>query len=236
MSKSFQLNESLSVLIPAYNEEGNIINVTNQVLLDAKRFTDNFEIVIINDASTDKTAEAVNFLAKTYKNVRVIHNKVNQGLGRSFRMGVKACKNDIILYIEGDGQSLLGDQDKLLEKIKKSDVVLGYRSSRIDYSLFRKTLSYGYLFLFKLFFNLPFKDVNWTQVYRKEVFTKISINSKSPFFVTEAVVKAVKAGFKVTEAPSIYRPREAGSTKLGNIATAYNMFIEMVKLKFGFLN
>lgn len=235
-SKSTILNESLSVLIPAYNEEGNIERVINQALADVKQFADDFEIVVVNDGSPDKTGIIADKLAKKNKDVRIIHHKVNQGLGRALHTGVNACKKEIIIYIEGDGQSLLKDQGHLFEKIKNADLVLGYRSSREDYTLFRKMLSYGYLFLLRVLFNLKFKDVNWTAAFRRKIFNSIEIKTNTPFFLTETVIKSLRHGFIVKEAPTIYHPRIAGKTSLGNIKTAYRMFKEAVKLRFGILD
>jgi len=236
MTKSFKLDESLSVLIPAYNEEGNIARVAKQAISKAEKFANDFEIVIVNDGSSDQTGPITDQLAKKNKHIRVIHHKINQGLGNALQTGIKACKKDVIIYIEGDGQSLLGDQVKLLEKIKNADVVLGYRSSRKDYSLFRKILSYGYLFLLRIFFNLNFKDVNWSQAYRRKIFEKIKMKSETPFFTTEVVIKAKRTGFRVAEAPTLYRPRQAGFTKLGNVITAYRMFKDILRLRFGLLD
>lgn len=236
MTDAFKLGESLSVMIPAYNEQHNLPNLVRQTFQDAKKITTDFEIVVVNDGSSDNTASVLETLAKTYKNLRVISYKENQGLKHAFRTGIKACKKDIILYIEGDGQQPLRDQCEVLKKIKDADVVLGARSNRFDYGLFRKTLSYGFLFLLWLFFNLKFKDVGWSQCYRRKIFDKVMLKSTSPFFCAELVVKAVRNGFRVTQAPVIYRSREKGVTKYGNISTAYKMFKEMMMLRFGLLD
>ncbi len=235
MIKPVELGESLSIVIPAYNEGGNLENLVRQTLGDAKKVTQDFEIIIVNDGSTDKTGIVADLLAKTYKHVRAIHHKKNEGLALAWRTGIKACKKGIILYIEGDGQQPFCDQYDLLEKIKHADIALGTRSYRFDYTPFRKILSYGYLFLIWLFFNLKYKDVGWSQAYRRKIFDKVEIKSVTPFFDTEVIIKAQKFGFKVVEARSFYRPRETGSTSLGNIRTAYKMFTEMLKMKLGFL-
>ena len=236
MTKSFELGESLSVVIPAYNEEGSLANLVRQTLKDAKKVTGDLEIIIVNDGSSDRTAFIADSLVKSYKNVRAIHHKKNKGLALAWRTGVQACKKDIILYIEGDGQQPFKDQYDLLKKIKHADLVLGTRSYRFDYTLFRKVLSYGYLFLIWLFFNLKYKDVGWSQAYRRKIFDKIEVKSVTPFFDTEVVIKALRNGFKVVEARSFYNPRETGTTSLGNIRTAYKIFMEMMKMKFGFLD
>ncbi len=225
--------KSLSILIPAYNEEENIKRVIRQALEDAGRFTKDFEIVIVDDGSFDSTGKIAEAIAKKNKHVRIIHHKTNQGLGQALQTGVRACKNDFIIYIEGDGQSLLKDQGKLLKKINESEIVLGYRHSRKDYTLFRKTLSYGYLLLLRIFFNLKFRDVNWSAAFQRKIFDSIEVKSSTPFFLAETVIKSLRYGFRVSEAPTLYHPRIAGHTSLGNIRTAYNIFIEMMKLRFG---
>jgi glycosyltransferase involved in cell wall biosynthesis len=236
MTTYFKLNESLSIMIPAYNEEDNLSDLIKQTFQAAKKITTDFEIVIVNDGSSDNTASIAEALAETYKNVRVVSYEKNQGLAHAFRTGIQACRKNIILYIEGDGQQPLKDQYGVLKKIKNADVVLGSRSYRFDYSLFRKTLSYGFLFLLWLFFGLKFKDVGWSQVYRRKIFDKVKLKSTSPFFCAELIVKALRNGFNVTEAPVFYRVRESGITKYGNVMTAYEIFKEMIMLRLGLLN
>lgn len=236
MTKPFKLDESLSVVIPAYREEYHLPNLIKDTVRDARKVSSNFEIIIVNDGSPDKTGEVADSLAKIYKEVRVIHHKKKQGLALAWRTGVQAAKKDIILYIEGDGQQPFKDQYGLLKKIKHADLVLGSRSFRYDYSRFRLAMSYGYLFLIWLFFGLRYKDVGWSQAYRRKIFDKIKMKSVTPFFDTEVVIKARGFGFKIIEAHVVYRRREAGSTSLGNLRTAYKMFVEMMKMRFGLLD
>ena len=235
MNKPFKLDESLSVVIPAFNEDGNLAKLVKETIRDARKITRDFEIIVVNDGSSDRTAIVADGLARTYKEVRVIHHKKNQGLALAWRTGIQASKKDIILYIEGDGQQPFKEQHDLLKKIKRADLVLGTRSHRFDYTSFRKVLSYGYLVLIWLFFNLKYKDVGWSQAYRRKIFNKIEMKSVTPFFDTEVVIKARRLDFKVVEARSYYRRREAGHTSLGNIKTAYKMFGEMIQMKIGIL-
>lgn len=233
MIKSFKLGKSLSIVIPAYNEGDNLIKLIFETLRDAAKITEDFEIIIINDGSSDNTAAVIDDLASRYKKVRAIHHQKNMGLACAFWTGIKSCRKDIILYIEGDGQQPMKDQYRVLGKIKKADIVLGYRTNRFDYNFLRKALSYGFLFFLKLFFNLRYKDVGWSQTYHRKIFDKIRLNSTSPFFCAELVIKAERNGFIVAEAPVSYRPREKGSTNYGNVLTATKMFREMLLLKFG---
>lgn len=236
MAESFKLEESLSIMIPAFNEEGNLPNLIKQTVQDTRKISSNFEIVIVNDGSTDNTETVAKNLAKTHPEVRLATYKKNKGLALAWRTGIQACKKDIILYIEGDGQQPFKDQYDLLEKIKHADLVLGVRTYRFDYTPFRKTLSYGFLFLVWLLFGLTYKDLGWSQAYRRKIFDKIEMKAVTPFFDTEVVIKALRYGFKVVEAHSYYRPRKAGSTSLGNIKTAYIMFVEMIKMRLGLLD
>lgn len=236
MDKAFKLDESLSVVIPAYREEGNLPNLIKDTVTNARKISKDFEIIIVNDGSPDKTGEVAESLAKKYKEARVIHHKKNKGLALAWRTGVESAKKDIILYIEGDGQQPFADQYALLEAIKTHDLVSGYRSQRFDYTFFRKCMSYGYLALIFIFFGLRYQDVGWSQAYRRKIFDKIKMKSVTPFFDTEVIIKAQRFGFRVTEARSYYRSRKTGSTSLGNIKTAYKMFAEMMKIRFGLLD
>lgn len=236
MTKFFKMNESLSIVIPAYNEEGNLNRVISETIKSARKISENFEIIIVNDGSKDKTEKVAENLAKKFKEVKVFHHKKNKGLATAWKTAISHCQNDIILYIEGDGQQPFKDQIDLLKKIENADLVLGTRSYRFDYTFFRMILSYGYLFLIWLLFGLTYKDVGWSQAYRRIIFNKIKMKSTTPFFDTEVVIKAKRFGFRVTEARSYYRHREKGATSLGNIKTAYIMFKEMIKMRLGFLD
>lgn len=234
--KRFRLKESLSIVIPAFNEEGNLPKLIANTVRDAKKVSDNFEIIIVNDGSSDKTGEVADKLAKKYKQVRSVPHKKNKGLALAWRTGITAAKKQVILYIEGDGQQPFKDQIDLLKKIEKYDLVLGVRTHRFDYTPFRKAMSYGYLFVIWALFGLTYKDVGWSQAYKRKIFKKIKMKSVTPFFDTEVIIKAKRYGFSVTEAKSYYRPRKAGATSLGNLKTAYKMFIEALKMRFGYLN
>lgn len=236
MAKPFKLDESLSVVIPAYREEGNLPNLIRDTVRDARKISKELEIIIVNDGSPDKTGEVADSLAAKYKEVRVVHHKVNKGLALAWRTGIKSAKKDIILYIEGDGQQPFRDQYALLEAIKTHDLVLGFRSERFDYTFLRKCMSYGYLALIFIFFGLRYQDVGWSQAYRRKIFDKIKMKSVTPFFDTEVIIKAQRFGFRVTEARSYYRSRKTGSTGLGNLRTAWIMFVEMMKMRFGLLD
>lgn len=230
------LINSLSVIIPCYCAEISLPNLVKQTILDAKRFTKNYEIILVDDCSPDKTGEVATLIAKDYKNIKVIHHKINFGLGKALWTGIQACQNDVIVWIPSDDQSLLKDQEELFKKIGESDIVLGYRSSRFDYALFRKILSYGYLLLLRIFFNLKFRDVNWTQVYKRKVFAKVKMKSFSPVFSTELIVKAIKHGFVISEAPAIYRSRSNGVTKMANLPIVFKMLKDLTKLRLGLFN
>lgn len=237
MKMKYKFDEPLSIVIPAYNEEGNIEKVVNDTLKEAKRVClKDFEIVVVNDGSKDNTDKIIDKLDKKNRNVHVFHHKKNKGLASAWKTAIENAKNDVILYIEGDGQQPFKEQIGLLKKIKNNDLVLGYRSYRFDYTPTRKLFSYGYLFLIWLLFGLNYKDVGWSQCYRKEIFKKIKMNSVTPFFDTEVVIKAIRYGFKVTEAKSYYQRREKGSTSLGNLKTAWSMFSEMLKMRIGLLD
>ena len=236
MAKPFKLDDSLSVIIPAYREEGNLPNTIRETVENARKVCRDFEVIIVNDGSPDRTGEGADALAKKYKEVRVIHHPKNKGLALAWRTGIQNAKKDVILYIEGDNQQPFRDQYELLEKIKDYDLVLGYRTFRFDYSKFRLAMSYGYLFWIFVLFGLTYKDLGWSQAYRRNIFDKIEMKGVTPFFDTEVVIKARRVGFKVTQAHSYYRPRKAGSTSLGNLRTAWIMFVEMLKMRLGMLD
>ena len=130
---------SLSIVVPAYNEEENLEWFVKDILKTAPNMgfsRNNLEIIIINDGSTDKTTTIASKLTKQYKNVKAI-NKENNGYCQAVLLGIKEAKMKYVSYMPADGQTLLLDIVNCLQYLGNADLILGDRGRRLDYSLLR---------------------------------------------------------------------------------------------------
>lgn len=222
---------SLTIAIPAYNEEDNLQWVLKNTLSQAPKYLSDFEIVVINDGSTDKTQDIVETFAKKHKCIRVLHQQ-NKGYGEAMLVGIKNAKKEFVAYMPADGQFLVEDMRYCLPLIGKADLILGARGSRADYTAYRLMLSYTYLIVLRILFGVAFQDVNWLNIWRTREVQKLKINSRGIFLLAEIVIRFQKNGLKVLEAPSNYRPRRSGQEKNAKFSLAVQALIDAIKLWF----
>ncbi len=222
----------LTIIIPTYNEEESLKDVVENTRKIVNKETNNFEIIIVNDGSKDKTGQIIKAISERYKKIKVIDHKFNMGSGMAIRTGIKHAKFDLITFIPADGQFELTEIGIFLKAAKDADIVIGSRIERSDYSWFRLLSSWVFIKLVNFMFHTSYKDVNWVHMWRKEVFDKIKVRSKGVFLSEEILVRAQKAGFKVKEIDSIYKPRMAGKAKGSHPFTIIKTLIEMLILWF----
>lgn len=220
---------SITIAIPAYNEEENIQWVVQDCLEDLPRYFSDFEILVVDDGSRDKTGKICDRLTKKYKQVRVIH-QVNGGYSKAMSVGIQNAKKKFVAYLPADGQYYVRDMDQMFPLMEKSDLVLGYRGIRQDYNFYRQLISYGYLFMLRLMFGIGVKDLNGPTIWRTSQVKKMgeiySVKSKGVFILAEIVARFKKKGLRITEAPSIYRARLGGMVKNAKFSVVRDTFTD----------
>lgn len=221
---------SLSVVIPAYNEQENISWVIKDTLKDLPKYFKDFEVIVVDDGSTDNTGQIADHLAETEKNLQVIHQQ-NGGYSKAMLIGIMAAQKEYVAYMPADGQFLVSDMRHCFEVMKEADLVLGYRGGRPDYTTKRMILSYGYLLLMALMFNFKYIDVGWVNIWRTNKVKKLKIKRTSGIFIlSEIVVRFQKLGYKIVEAPSYYRVRRAGEVKNAKFKVVWATLLGAIKL------
>lgn len=203
---------SLTIAIPAFNEEDNLGWVLRNTFSNAPKYLSDFEIVVIDDGSTDKTGKIADYFARKNKTIRVVHQK-NGGYGEAMLKGILEAKKEFVAYMPADGQFLVEDMANCFPLMNGVDLILGYRGSRLDYGIYRKILSYGYIFLLWLLFGLSYRDVNWLNIWKTKEVKKIKIRSRGVFLLAEIVINFRRKKLTIAEAPSFYRVRRGGKVK-----------------------
>lgn len=224
---------SITIAIPAYNEEENIDWTIRDSLEDLPRYFENYEILVVDDGSRDKTGKISDIWAKKDKHIRVIH-QFNMGFNQAVATGINNAKKDFVAYLPADGQYFVRDLDQMFPLMYKSDLVLGYRGIRQDYNLYRQILSYGYLILLWMAFGITVKDLNGPTIWRtkeaKKLKTIYSVKSKGVSILAEIVTRFKRKGLRITEAPSIYRSRMGGTVKNAKLSVAWDTFKDTIYL------
>jgi glycosyltransferase involved in cell wall biosynthesis len=203
---------SLSVFFPAYNEQDSIGKVTETTVSVLEEIGCKYEVIIVNDGSSDSTGEVSEELSLYYPTVRVIHHEQNQGYGAALKTGFTEAKYDYIFYTDGDNQFDVRELKKFVALIGLSDLVIGFRT-RKRYTLYRNITSFTYNLVLQILFYLQYRDVDCAfKLVPKSLIDGISIESTRFFVDAELLIKAQQLGYSVTEIGVNHYYREAGLT------------------------
>ena len=222
---------SLSVFFPCHNEEDHIEPLTIKALEVLATISDDVEVILVNDGSTDRTAPIAEALAEKYPQVKVIHHPVNRGYGAALQSGFRAAAKEWVFYTDGDGQFDIAELSLLLEHIPQYDIVTCYRRNRRD-SLLRKFYGWAWGKLINLLFKLKLRDIDCAfKLYRREIFDHIKMESSGALIDAEILARARRAGYSMTQLPVSHYPRTAGQSSGANIKVILRAFKELLKLR-----
>lgn len=215
---------SISIIIFCYNERENIGPVIQSATEVAGQLFDTFEIIVVDDGSTDGTQQIV----EKYDRIKYIRHAQNQGIGMALRTGYRLATCQYVCAVPGDGQF---DVYELL-KVKPFDFsnFYSFYRSKTDYNLYRKLLSHGNKIFNRFFLSITLKDVNWIKVYRKEQLDFVKPELYSSIIESEICCKLIKVGSVPIEIPSIYHERMSGVAKGGKWNTLKKAIKEVYTL------
>jgi len=215
----------ISVIMPALNEEKNILPAITNTLKAFDDFKINGEVVLINDGSTDKTEEIALDLSKKDERISLIKHSSPQGIGASFWDGVGRAKGDAVVMLPGDNENDPWETFRYVSLLNHVDVVIPFVFNRQVRSVFRNFLSYTYRFIINTTFGVNFNYTNGTILYRKSILSEMNCKSTGFFFQTEILIKVVKRGYLFAEVPYRLGLRPEGISK----AVTFPSFLKVVK-------
>jgi glycosyltransferase involved in cell wall biosynthesis len=223
--------ESLTIAIPAFNEEESLSDVVTKALQVAPSVAKDFEILLVNDGSTDDTGKIADQLAQKFSRVRVIHHKRNMGFSGAITTCYRKATSDLIFLMPADGQIDAFDVKHFMEKIASADVVVGYRTKSHE-SFIRKFNSMIFHFLFRVLFGIPLKEISTSILWRKHVLDKIEItaNPRSALIELEVIVKAWRMGARFKQVGIPFYPRLRGKAKGANLIMILATLGEIARL------
>lgn len=216
-----------------FNEREGIRDTIEELTAIAGNLTDDYEIIISDDGSTDGCGKEADKLAAEDSRLKVVHLPANTKFGGALKAGLKEAKKDIIIYTDSDLPVGLPDMKKSLSLMSESDIVTAASIVKKGENLKRKIISAVYNFLIQFLFRTNIKDINsGYKIYKREMIKDMDLISMSPFIDVEIFLKALKKGAKIREYPIIFRIRQRGLSKISRIPVITQTFIDMFKVRF----
>ena len=220
----------ISAFFPAYNEEANIVPLAEKTSKVLSGICEDYEVIIVNDGSKDRTAEVSAELAKRDGHVRVINHEKNTGYGGAVKTGLNSGKFEWVFFTDGDGQFDVAEIPLLTAMTDKFDLIVGYRIKRAD-PFHRKLNALMWGTMVKMLFRFWVKDVDCAfKLMRKEIIDRAKVESEGALISTELLAKAVKLGYKVGEVGVHHYPRRAGTQTGAKLNVILKAFVELFKL------
>lgn len=221
----------LSIFFPFWNEEKNVRSVVAAGIKVADKVADKWEILIVDDGSSDNTLGEAKSIAAANKNIRIISHTPNRGYGAALKEGLEKSKYKYIVFTDGDGQFDFAEITRFIEKIDNADMVIGYKKKRQD--------SFGRLILMNMlkiwdwaFFGLWFRDIDCGfKMFKREAIEKISpLRSEGAMITTEILAKARRKKLSIIEVEVSHFPRQYGEQSGANLPVVVRAVLESLIL------
>jgi glycosyltransferase involved in cell wall biosynthesis len=208
----------LSIFFPFWNEQENIESVIKKAIPVAQKVADKWEIIMVDDGSSDNTLGIAQKLAKQDPRLIAVPHGKNRGYGAALKTGFAKAKYNLAVFNDGDGQFDLSEVTKFLDKIENADMVIGYRKRRLD-NPFRHLLMNMLKIWDLVLFGFKFKDIDCGfKLFKKEALNKIlPFQSEGAMITTEILAKAKKAHLKIAQVEVNHYPRIYGNQSGGNL-------------------
>jgi len=225
-----QATSSISVFFPCYNEQDNIARIVEQALVVLEKLDADFEIIIVDDGSSDATGQIAEKIADRNSRVKVVHHRTNLGYGAALKSGFKAATKKLIFYTDGDGQFDISEMPPLLPLMGQFDIVSCYRLNRQD-NIIRKINGWCWTKLVCLLFGMKIRDIDCAfKLYKREIFDNIQLLSAGALLDTEILARAIRKGYRITQRGVHHYPRTAGTQTGANLKVILRAFKELLKL------
>jgi glycosyltransferase involved in cell wall biosynthesis len=222
---------SISVFFPCYNEQDNVKRTVEQALAVLRKLNAGFEVVIVDDGSSDATGQIADEISRRDNKVKVVHHPTNLGYGAALQSGFKAATKKLVFYTDGDGQFDISEMPPLLPLMKQYDIVSCYRLNRQD-NLIRKFNGWAWTKLVCFLFDIKIRDIDCAfKLYRREIFDNIQMSSLGALISAEVLARAARKGYSITQRGVHHYPRTAGAQTGANLKVILRAFKELFKLR-----
>lgn len=226
----FKRCRSMSVIFPALNEEKNIKRTVEAAVRVLPKVAASWEIMIVDDGSSDATTAICGDLKARYREVEVIRHEQNRGYGAALKSGIMAAKHDLIFFSDSDGQFDLDELQELICWADDYDIVAGYRAKRQD-PFHRRVNAVGWNILVRLVLGIKVRDIDCAfKIFRRAVFDQIQIRSVGAMVNTEILAQATRLGMRIQQVKVSHFPRRHGKPSGAEVRVIIKAFHELWRL------
>jgi glycosyltransferase involved in cell wall biosynthesis len=220
----------ISFVLPAYNEEANVTEAIRRARDVAHRLCSAYEIIVVDDGSTDGTAARIADAAGDHEDVVLLRHPRNRGYGEALRTGFRAAGHELVFFTDSDNQFDLGELELFLPWIDRCDVVCGYRMNRQD-RWSRRVIGKSWNYLVRALFYVPVRDIDCAfKLFQRKVFEDLDIESVGAMVNTELMVKLGRSGAGVVEIGVTHYPRTAGTARGASVKVVTRAFLELARM------
>ena len=222
--------ESISAFFPAYNDWGTIASMVVLTTRVLGQLTDDYEVIVVNDASPDHVHEILEELAERYPRFRYVTHEANRGYGGALKSGFAAATKQWVFYTDGDAQYDVRELRLLWDRRREVDVVNGYKIQRSD-PWYRAVIGRLYHHFVRTLFRIPVRDVDCDfRLIRREVFDRIRLTEDSGLICVEMMAKIARARCRIAQVPVHHYHRMHGQSQFFNFRRVFRVFVQMIKL------
>lgn len=219
------MKKSISIVVPAYNEESNIESCIASLKKALGKRID-YEIIVVDDGSTDTTAQRVRKLAAGDKRIKIVSHAQNLGLGKSLRDGIAHAKKEYVTQFHGDNDTSTRALKEMIRKIGQADILSAYTANPQVRSIGRRIVSRAFVWIVNAVFHLKMQYVTGFFVTRTKLLQMLPIASTGFAFYPEAKIRLLKSGATIIEIPSYHTGRTHGTSK----AVTVKNILEIMKI------
>ncbi|MBI4372554.1 MAG: glycosyltransferase family 2 protein [Candidatus Omnitrophica bacterium] len=224
------MKPSMSVVITALNEEGDLTSSVEAMLAILDDRFSSFEIIIINDGSTDRTPQIADRFSSENPHIRVVHHQKNMGLGYSIREGYDLATKDYVIWRSGDQGMRQESFDSMFNMIGQQDLIIPYINNPEFRPLSRRFVSRLYILILNAIFGLKLKCYNGSVIYPTRLSQAIRTSTLGFFFFSEMLISAVKGGATYVEVPTLHGQRIHGKSKAFSFKNVFEILSKALAL------
>jgi glycosyltransferase involved in cell wall biosynthesis len=221
----------ISAILPAYNEEELIGATVAAVVGTLERLCPDYEVIVVNDGSRDRTEQVVASIGAANPRVRCVSHPHNRGYGAALKTGFDAATGELLFLTDGDKQFDVRELADFLPLIEGADLAIGFRAPRRD-PVQRRLYGWGWNSLVRVLFGYVARDVDCAfKLFRREVWQRSTVHSVGATFSAEFLIKARRRGYRVRERRASHYPRPAGRPTGARLDVIARAFKELVRLR-----
>jgi len=227
-------SSGISFVLPMYNENDTIARTLKDLSGMAERLSNDYEIIVSDDGSSDNSGAVVLEMAKSDSRVKLERLEKNTKFGGALKAGLKRAERDVIVYTDSDLPIGLEDLKGALKVLDSCDIVTAYSKVHKGETLKRKVMSKVYNFLIQVLFRTNIKDINsGFKIFRKKVFKGMELISNSPFVDVEIFVNAKRKKFIIKQYPVVFKNRDQGTSYMSKPAVVLKTLGDMLRFRLG---